>query len=441
MGKLDVVMAYPLPTEDSPYGLTPLSILFPGAMWEAEGKSVQYWDARFDHPDMLDDWIKEASEIGVSCFTGYQAGHAADILERAKRLNPKIITHVGGHHARLCPEEVLAEPMVDRVWSDRFYGEQLFPYTESSKRLWRRGDIQYLTSRGCPYACSFCALRSPWTPRPLEQLERELKNLHNDLGFTEISFSDPNIGFELTKNEEGKWERHERMERLEAIGRIMRDIGCTWDGNIRSNYFTPELIEVLAESGCTSIEIGCESGNEHFLRKVIQKGHGVESIRNAARLMSGSGISTMYSFIRGMPRETDRTKADTLDLIDWIVQTDPNARISLYNFAPYPGGPAYEDAVAGVEGYPRFVPPKTMAEWGATPLMVSPAYWVTGLNFRMDNTRKNFPGKDWEIIKPYVDLARQRWKDRDVDNFPVDEVEALVAKQVAKHNKQIGAAA
>lgn len=440
MSKLDWVLAYPLPTQDSPYGLTPLSILYPGAMFEAQGKRVEYWDARWDPPDMLDDLIRDAVEIGVSCFTGYQCSHAADILIRAKELKPGIITHVGGHHARLCPEDVNREPFVDIVWPDRSYGEHLFPWSKAAKRLWRRGDVQYITSSGCPYACSFCALRSAWTPRPIDQIERELKTLHNDIGFTEVSFTDPNIGFELTKIT-GAWERHERIPRLKAIGKILRDLGVRWDGNIRSNYFTPELVNVLAESGCFSIEIGCESGNDHFLRKVIQKGHGVASIKNAARLVRGSGISIMYSFIRGMPRESEEAKTDTLDLIDWITETDPDARISLYNFAPYPGGPAYEDAVAGVGGFPRFTPPETMADWGKLKLMVSPAYWVTGLNFRMDNTRKNFPGKDWELIAPYWELARKRWAQRDVDNFPAEEVETLIAAQVAKRNKQIAEAA
>jgi len=433
--KIDMLMAYPNPTDDSPYGLTPLSILYPGAMFEEQGKTVEYWDGRWDPPDMLDDLIRDAKEIGVSAFTGYQSGHAADILTRAKRLNPSIITHVGGHHARLCPDDVKAEWFVDNVWPERSYGENLFPYSKAARRLWARGDVQYITSAGCPYACSFCALRSAWSPRPIEQIDRELKILHNERGFSEVSFTDPNIGFEQYK-QDGKWERVSRIQRLRDIGRILRDLGVRWDGNIRSNYFTPELVDVLAESGCFSIEIGCESGNEHFLRKVIQKGHGVESIKNAARLVKGSGISIMYSFIRGMPRETDEAKRDTLDLIDWIVQTDPDARISLYNYAPYPGGPAYEDAVAGVDGYPKFIPPTTMAGWGKLKLMVSPAYWVTGLCFRLDNSRKNFQGDDWRLIEPYVNLARQRWKDRDIDNFPAEEVEALISAQVARNRKR-----
>ena len=95
MKKIDILLAYPKPTQDSPTQLTPLSILHPGAKFEAEGKTVAYFDERFDPPEMLDDLIRDSSEIGVSAFTGFQTGHAARILQRAKQLNPTIITGVG----------------------------------------------------------------------------------------------------------------------------------------------------------------------------------------------------------------------------------------------------------------------------------------------------------------------------------------------------------
>jgi radical SAM superfamily enzyme YgiQ (UPF0313 family) len=303
--------------------------------------------------------------------------------------------------------------------------------------MWKRGVVQFQTSRGCPYACSFCALRSPWFAKEVDQIKRELALIGNLRGGIDyLSITDPNIGFEREKVE-GEWNVHERVQRMRAMGEAFRHFGLTWFGNVRSNYITPEYVEALVEAGCRGLEFGCESGNEEFLRKVIQKGHGVESIKNAARLMRGSGISVMYSFIRGMPRESAQAKLDTLNLIDWIADTDPLARVSIYNYAPYPGGPAYEDAVNGTDpNYGRFIPPKTMRGWGSIPLMESPAYWVVGLNFRMDNTRRNFPGNDWRLIEPYVEMARRKWKERDIDQFPAAEVAQLVKAQVIKHNRE-----
>jgi len=155
---IDILLAYPKPTTDSPNRLTPLSILFPGAMFEKQGLKVAYFDERFDSEEMLIDLIKHSKEIGVSAFSGYQAGRAARILKKAKGINPSIITSVGGHHPRILPEQVLAEPFVDKIWADRVYGEDLFPYNKRTKIHFQRTDMQYLTSRGCPYACSFVEL-------------------------------------------------------------------------------------------------------------------------------------------------------------------------------------------------------------------------------------------------------------------------------------------
>ena len=86
--KIDMLMVYPSPCLDSPFNLTALSILYPGKKFEDEGMRVEYLDMRWDSDDELNAKIKESAQIGVSAFTGYQCGRAADILMRAKELNP-----------------------------------------------------------------------------------------------------------------------------------------------------------------------------------------------------------------------------------------------------------------------------------------------------------------------------------------------------------------
>src|SRR3990167_10855957 len=151
---IGMLMVYPNPCLDSPFNLTALSILFPGAMFEAMGMRVEYLDMRYDSQDELEAKIAESSQIGVSAFTGYQCGRAAQILERAKQINPKIVTNIGGHHARLCQEDVKREPNVDVVWPERVYGEDLFPFSPAAQRIWKLApDMQMVTSTGCPFAC------------------------------------------------------------------------------------------------------------------------------------------------------------------------------------------------------------------------------------------------------------------------------------------------
>ena len=428
---IGMLMVYPSPTEDSPFALTPLSIMYPGAMFERD-MTVKYIDLRWDSWEMMEDLIKDSAQIGVSAFTGYQCARAMDIIERAKQINPKIVVNVGGHHARLCTADVEAEPLVDVVWPERAYGEDLFPFSPEAQRLWKRGDVQMVTSTGCPYACTFCALRSAWNPRDLDSLGKQVDLVYDLTGFKAVSLSDPNIGYTKWKDGEGKTQRLDRVERMKGLGKIFRKYGVSIDGNVRADYITPEYVDAMVDAGFTSIEFGCESGNDHFLRSVIKKGHGIDAIKTANLCMAGSGISVMNSWVRGMPTETHEQWLDTMDLMDWIIDVAPEARHSVYRFTPYPGGPAYDMAVQGI-GIEKFNPPKTMKEWGSLKLMADPTYWCAGMCFRLDNSRKNFPGEDWALIDPYITLARKLWKDRTPEMFPAQEVEKLIEWQVRKH--------
>ena len=261
-----------------------------------------------------------------------------------------------------------------------------------------------------------------------------MKTIHNDIGFKEISFSDPNIACGFYK-EAGKMVVLDRVKRIKQIGKVLGDINVRWDGNIRANYLTPEMIDALVESNCYSMEIGCEAGNDFFLKKIIRKGYGIDVIKRAVNNVRGSGISIMYSFMAHMPGETREMLMDTIELIDWIVRNDPDARISIYNYAPYPGTPMYQDAVSGVGGYPKFNPPTSMKGWGQLKLMRSLLYWIVGLCFRKDNSRRNFPGEDWKLIEPYIELAEKKWEARDINDFPCKEVEKLIAKQLEKNKR------
>ncbi len=424
MKTIDMLLVYPIPDLESPNVMTPLSILFPEALFEKQGMRVACFDERFDSEEMLIDLIKHSKEIGVSAFTGLQSKNAALILEKAKKINPNIVTGVGGKHVQILPEQVLAEPFVDKIWKEPVYGEDLFPYNKRTQSFFARGNMQYFTSRGCPFNCSFCTLSSPWKPKDIKEIDRELKTIYNNVEFEEIIFADPNIACGSAKINS--------IERIKQIGKIMQDLQVKWIGNMRANYLTPEMVTTLVESRCKSIEIGCESGSDYFLKKIIRKGYGIDTVKKATENIRDSGISLMYSFMTDMPRETKKMKTETFDLIDWIIQTDSNARVSIYNYAPYPGTKMYEDAVNGVDSYPKFNPPTTMKEWASLVGMKSPLYWIVGLCFRKDNTHRNFPGDDWKLIEPYIELAEKKWKERDVEDFPCKEVEELISKQFKK---------
>jgi radical SAM superfamily enzyme YgiQ (UPF0313 family) len=433
---IDMLLVFPGADRDSPSRELALSIFHPGVLFKQQGLRVAYWDQRFESEERLIDLIKSSKEIGVSALTGRQCGDAADILMLAKRIKPGIITAAGGPHVHMLPQEVLSEPFVDKVYADKQYGEHLSPYDEQTKPYFGLCDITYLSSTGCPYACRYCSQIYEYWPRPVEDIDRDLSAIHHDTGFEHVAYVDPNMTHFQWTNEHKEKIRFDNVDRLRQIGAIHRKLNITFDCSMRVPNVTPAMVEALVEARCTKLFLGCESGNERVIRKVMLKGHGVEAIRDAARNLAGSGISTLYSFIGMAPGETIDETHDTMDLIDWIMETDDNARVSVYHYSPYPGTPMYSDAVAGKFGVTPFIPPTTMKGWASRRLMNSPYYWIAGLNFRLDSTRANFPGDDWKLIEPYVDLARKQWIARDIMQFPVEEVEALIKVQVAKGDRK-----
>lgn len=435
--EIDFLLAYPRPTEDSPATLTPLSIMLPAQMLINAGFHVETWDQRFDPFEQFDDLVKQTKILGVSAFTGYQSGQAINLLEKAKAINSQIITGVGGWHARVCPKEVSNEQYVDSVWP-KTYGEDLFPGDTSLQHHWTRTEPQYQTSRGCPHRCGFCAISSRWIPKDINDVQREIGIIYDSRGDTQMmSFTDPDIVSCTNGTFNNDSKRRFRIERINKLGEIMNKLNVKWDGNIRADHLTdPHLVEALANSNCCSLEIGCESGNEDYLKKVIRKGYPngtndiLKAVENVAKI--APNISLMCSFVAFGPGETHSMRVDTADLIDKIVEINPNARVFVYHFAPYPGTRMYNMAING-EGFPAFNPPRTMKEWGEANFMQGPMYWITGLNFREDNTRKNFPGDEYKLIEPYIKLAKKKWKNREFDQFPVDKVSILVKNQLLKH--------
>jgi len=434
MNKNDILLVYPKSSKDSPAKQTPLSILFPGAYFKEKGMRVEYYDDRFESWDTLTDHIKNSKEIAVSAMTGYQTGQAAKILKYAKQIAPNIITSVGGPHVQMLPEQVIQEPFVDKIYKEINYGEHLFPYDSQTHKYWERGDMAYMSSSGCPFPCTFCSQGlTEWQPTELEKFKREITILHENIGFDDCSLVDPNVSHGSYK-EDGHTIKEDKYKRMQGIGQTFKDLGVTWQCAMRHPDLTKKMVDILANHNCSQLHLGAESGSEDYLRKVLKKGHGVKNIKQAALNLKGSGISVLFTFISYMPGETIEDIYKTMDLVDWINDVYPEARVSIYNYAPFPGTKLYQEAVAG-RGYPKFSIPQTMEEWCERKLMSSPLYWIAGLNFRLDATKHNFQGDDWKLIEPYYNLAVKKWKKRDIEEFPVEEVERLVAKQTLVYQK------
>lgn len=183
-----------------------------------------------------------------------------------------------------------------------------------------------LTSRGCPYRCTYCSQISPrlWRMRSPENVVAEWRWLVNDLGAREIGVLDDSFNID--------------RKRVLAICDLLISEGLShvpWImiNGIRANLADEELLGRMREAGCLRTAFGVESGNQEILDTVIDKHLTLEEIRAAFKAAKSVGMETIGFFIIGLPGETEETIEET---IRFACELDP--LVANFSMAtPFPG--------------------------------------------------------------------------------------------------------
>jgi radical SAM superfamily enzyme YgiQ (UPF0313 family) len=200
-------------------------------------------------------------------------------------------------------------------------------YGKIDYRLYAASNM--ITSRGCPYLCSFCSVAPVWGRAPQfrspESIVSEMKLLHERYGVGLFLFQD-----EFFVNS------RERV--LAFCGGLKKAglAGVKWKAFARINLTDPEVLKAMASAGCVEIRYGIESGSDSVLQRA-KKGF---TIADASRVVSEAvrhfpRVDTF--FVWGFPYETDEDFKKTIfqmisfrligsrilpSLLCWLPQTD-----------------------------------------------------------------------------------------------------------------------
>jgi hypothetical protein len=98
---------------------------------------------------------------------------------------------------------------------------------------------------------------------------------------------------------------------------LRRKISISWWGNIRfEKSFTPDLCQLLADSGCIAISGGLEVASDRLLN-LMKKGVSVEQVARVTRGFSDAGILVHAYLMYGFPTQTVQ---DTVDALEYVRQ-------------------------------------------------------------------------------------------------------------------------
>ncbi|MBL8819494.1 MAG: radical SAM protein [Planctomyces sp.] len=174
-------------------------------------------------------------------------------------------------------------------------------------RLWSDGRWNKLTvAHGCYWKkCSFCDVSLDYIGRydtaAAETLVDRIEQIVNETGETGFHFVDeaaPPKGLKALADE-----------------LIRRKLSISWWGNVRfEKSFTPDLCELLADSGCIAISGGLEVASNRLL-SLMKKGVTVDQVARVTRAFTDGGILVHAYLMYGFPTQTVQETVDALEYV------------------------------------------------------------------------------------------------------------------------------
>lgn len=159
-----------------------------------------------------------------------------------------------------------------------------------------------LTTTGCPFLCSFCAIHpnTHYRVRSAKNVLDEIELCYRDFGVREIDFFDATFFLP----------RPRALEIFEGIKK--RRLKIEWSCRTRVDVVNEDIVRQAAGVGCRQIYYGIESVNTKVL-KAIKKDIKIEQIRQAIKWSKKYGIRTMGFFMVGNSGDMKESVRSTID--------------------------------------------------------------------------------------------------------------------------------
>src|SRR5262249_5532399 len=256
--------------------------------------------------------------VGITCYTGPMIRRALELARMVRDLAPNVPIVWGGVHVGLLPEQSLRHPLIDLVArgegeetllrladalamgrglddvpglsfldGDRYVATPAAPYLNVTTApeipyhlvniddympLYEGRKSLYMeSSRGCPYACTYCYNvyfnDRKWRAQEPERVIERVKYVRDRYGVEDVYFTDDDFFI--------------NAKRSRAIVERMRDIGVSWQVQgsdiVCISKMDDDFLRLLQESNFRRFTIGIETGSQR-MRKLMKKEGSVDLI-------------------------------------------------------------------------------------------------------------------------------------------------------------------
>jgi len=195
------------------------------------------------------------------------------------------------------------------------------------------------TARGCPYSCTYC-------------YNSKIKDLYRGCGVPHLRFRKVDFVIEECRQIRDNYPVEviyfgtdsfpvKKDWVLEFAEKYPKEVGVPWICQAHPQNLSLEVCEAMKESGCISVLVGVESGDEQVRRELLNRKMPDEKIIQAADNIHKAGMNLFTYNMMGLPGETIEQAFKTIE-INQKCKTD---LVSVSLFQPYPSTTLAEIAV------------------------------------------------------------------------------------------------
>ena len=280
-------------------------------------------------------------------------------------------------------------------------------------KLKGRRQLDYISSQGCRFRCSFCAdpfmYKRGWYGFLPERMGEELEALWNEYHFDDVNFQDETF--------------FTNRERVEGIAHeiINRDLKFTWFGTMRADQgarMDDELFALCKRSGLRKVMIGIEAGSQQMM-DWMKKDIKIEQVYDSAEKCLRHGIGIIFNIIVGFPNETEASINESLR-VGWdLRRMSRDFELAVFYFKPYPGNAIADELLK--EGY---VFPNGLEAWADFDYVGSTSEWVSEEQHKTVEAFKFYQrislSKKKTFLSPVRKIAAWRCRNKNF-KFPVEK--------------------